>query len=71
VATIDPPIARNGNNRSNHVGKMTQAEAILGQIRLKSCAMTFSGTEFVCRKTCVKNWWGLLKNTSFRQPLAS
>ena len=27
------------------------------RIRLKSCALTFSGTEFVCRKTCVKNRW--------------
>ena len=34
---------------------MTQAEAVLGQIRLKSYAPTFSATEFVCRKTCVKN----------------
>jgi hypothetical protein len=30
------------------------AEAILRQIRLKSSAPTFSETEFVCQKTCVK-----------------
>ena len=38
-------------------GLMTQPVAVLGQIRLKSSAPTFSGTDFVCRKTCVKNRW--------------
>src|SRR6185503_1279378 len=34
---------------------MTHPVAVLGQIRLKSYAPTFSGTDFVCRKTYVKN----------------
>lgn len=34
---------------------MTQAEAVFGQIRLKSCAPTFSATESACWKVCAKN----------------
>jgi hypothetical protein len=34
---------------------MTQPTKVLRQIRLKSCAPTFSGTDFVSRKTCVKH----------------
>jgi hypothetical protein len=33
---------------------MTRVEAILGEIRLKSSTPTFSGTDFVCQKMCVK-----------------
>ena len=33
---------------------MTQAEAVLGEIRFKSFALTFSGVDFVCQKTCVQ-----------------
>jgi hypothetical protein len=43
---------------------MTQRETVFRLIRLKSCALTFSGTDFVCRKTCVKNPSGLLKKST-------
>src|SRR5687767_13630377 len=36
---------------------MTQSVVDVGQIRLKSCALTFYGTDFVCRKTCFTNPW--------------
>jgi hypothetical protein len=34
---------------------MTQLESVLRLIRIKSSEPTFSGTGFVCQKTCVKN----------------
>jgi hypothetical protein len=36
------------------VGLMTRRMALFGQMRLKSLTPTFSNTEFVCQKTCVK-----------------
>src|SRR6476620_4943153 len=36
---------------------MTLLETIFRPIRLRSSAPTYSGTDFVCQKTCVKNRW--------------
>src|SRR6476659_120238 len=41
-----------GNIREN-VGLMTQLDTVSHPIRLKSSDETFSGTNFVCHKTCV------------------